>query len=210
MLKKIRSWWSSNSAAQQSERTSVFETFLHLPVWARIACVTCCVLAYVICVQSTFSANLAPHFVAIIGANGHFNVGEFVQTLTLTASVILLTTSTLLLTQAPGLASKIGIIVMSLFIGYTTLNNACFMQKQAGEVRNDAPRQKADRIARLDAEIKTNTTAYGQVPKHDYVLETTVQRAQAALEVLKTSAHDECNRSLVKRGVIGDSRGPNC
>ena len=181
------------------------EVFYRLAVWQRVLLVTLCAAAYVICVQPTFSANVAPHFVAIIGPDGHLNVGELVETLKLSAFVLLLTVSTILFKEAPGVASKLGVAVMSLFIGYTTLDNACFMQKQAKEVRNDAPRQKADRIAQLESEIENGEKAYKQVPPHDYVMVATVKSAEAALEALKKSAYDECHT-----GVFGNTRGPKC
>ena len=125
--------WRLNSPAKCG--LDAGEVFYRLAVWQRVLLVTLCAAAYVICVQPTFSANVAPHFVAIIGPDGHLNVGELVETLKLSAFVLLLTVSTILFKEAPGVASKLGVAVMSLFIGYTTLDNACFMQKQAKEVK---------------------------------------------------------------------------
>jgi len=209
-IRIMKRWWQR---FQDWRKVNVYakrgldagEVFYRLAIWQRTLLVILCAIAYVICVQPTFSANVAPHFVAIISPNGHFNVGEFVETLKLSAFVLLLTVSTILFSVAPGIASKLGIAVMSVFIGYTTLDNACFMQKQQREVGNDAPRQKADRIARLDTEIENGERVYKQVPPHDYVLATTVKSAETALEALKKSAYDECHS-----GTFGMTRGPRC
>ena len=189
-------------------KLNVFETFLHLRPWQRVACVVCCFVAYVLCIQPTFTANVAPHFMAIVRPDGSFNVHELIQTLTLSSFVVLLTASPLLMLRAPWFG-KVGIVVMSLFIAYTTLDNACDVQKEGLATKNDAPRQKADRIARLDVEIDGATKAYQQVPAHEYVTAATVKRAEADLANLTKSADDECGR-----GTWGSwahsSRGPKC
>ena len=189
-------------------KLNVFETFLHLRPWQRIACVAWCFVAYVLCIQPTFTANVAPHFMAIVRPDGSFNVHELIQTLTLSSFVVLLTASPLLMLRAPWFG-KVGIVVMSLFIAYTTLDNACDVQKEGLATKNDAPRQKADRIARLDVEIDGATKAYQQVPAHEYVTAATVKRAEADLANLTKSADDECGR-----GTWGSwahsSRGPKC
>ncbi len=184
-------------------KLNTFETFLHLRPWQRIACIVACGVAYVACIQSTFSANVAPHFMAI-WSDGRFNVFELVQTLTLSTLVVVLTASPLLLRFAPG-ASKIGVVIASLFIAYVTLDNACKVQEEGRETKLEAPRQKADRIARLDAEIESATKAYQQVPAHEYVLPTTVKAAETALTELKASAYDECHK-----GTFGMTRGAKC
>lgn len=185
-------------------KLNAFETFLHLKPWQRIVCVACCFVAYVLCIQSTFTANVAPHFMAIVGLDGHFNVHEFIQTLTLSSFVIILTASPLLMSRAPWFG-KVGIAVMALFIAYTTLDNACNVQEEGRATKNDAPRQRADRISRLEAEITSAEKAYKQVPAHEYVLATEVKTAEAALDALKTSAYDECHK-----GTFGMTRGPKC
>jgi len=205
----MKRWWQRfqdwrNVNVHAKRDLDAGEVFYRLAVWQRVLLVILCAAAYVICVQPTFSANVAPHFVAIIGPDGHFNVGELVETLKLSAFVLLLTVSTILFRVAPGFSSKLGVAVMSLFIGYTTLDNACFMQKQQREVRNDAPRQKADRIARIESEIDNGEKAYKQVPPHDYVMAATVKSAETALENLKKSAEDECHQGW------RDTRGPKC
>ncbi len=162
LWQRFQDWRKVNVHAKRG--LDAGEVFYRLAVWQRILLVTFCAAAYVVCVQPTFSANVAPHFVLIIDKDGHLNVGEFVETLKLSAFVLLLTVSTILFRVAPGIASKLGIAVMSLFIGYTTLDNACFMQKQQREVRNDAPRQKADRIARLDSEIEERRVGLWRSP----------------------------------------------
>jgi len=203
LWQRFQDWRKVNVYAKRG--LDAGEVFYRLARWQRALLVILCAAAYVICVQPTFSANVAPHFVRIIDADGHFNVGELVETLKLSAFVLLLTVSTILFKVAPGISSKLGVAVMSVFIGYTTLDNACFMQKQHREERNDAPRQKADRIARLDKEIESGEKAFGQVPPHDYVMAATVKSAETALEALKKSAYDECHT-----GVFGNTRGPKC
>ncbi len=185
-------------------KLNAFETFLHLKPWQRVACIASCFLAYVLCIQPTFTANVAPHFMAIVGQDGHFNVHEFIQTLTLSSFVIILTASPLLMMRAPW-SGKIGIAVMAFFIAYTTLDNACNVQEEGRATKNDAPRQRADRIVRLEAEITSGDRAFQQVPAHEYVLATEVKTAEAALETLKKSANEECHR-----GLLGNTRGPKC
>jgi hypothetical protein len=202
---RLKTWHAGRTAEEAP--VSHLDMFLRLRPWQRVLCIVGCASVYTLAVQSTFSANVAPHFVGIVDRDGHFNVHEFVETLKLSASVVLLTLSTILFAQARSATAKIGVAAMSVFIFYTTLNNACFMQKQAREVRNDAPRQKADRIARLEAEIKNGETAYKQVPAHDYVLASTVKSAEAVLEGLRKSATEECGTDIMKMKL---SRGPKC
>jgi RFX DNA-binding domain len=136
-------------------KLNVFETFLHLRPWQRFLMIVCCTAAYVGCIQSTLMANVGPHLVA----------NEFREAFRLGAFVILLTAAPLLIRQAPGLVSKLGLSLMALFMGYATLNNACNVQKEGNEARRDGPRQKAEKIARLDNKIAGLQNAFAQAKK---------------------------------------------
>ena len=98
-----------------------------------------------------------------------------------------------------------GLFVMSLFIVYVNINNATGTIGHARDAKADAPRQKIERIARLDKEIENNTQAWREIPKHKIVTEAQVKTADAALETLKKSAYDECHT-----GTFGMTRGPRC
>jgi len=171
----------------------VGEIFYRLSTGQRLLLVILSLAAYSLMMSGVFSANVVPHYKAIFGADGGINPGELTASLTLTASVLCLSAIPLFWkAEWLPLGSKVLMVITGLFILFTNLTNAVGTQTRAREARNDPAIEKREHITRLDAEIESATTAYRQVPAHEYVLMATVNAATAALENLKKSAYDEC------------------
>lgn len=107
-----------------------------------------------------------PHIAAIY-ADGRFNVGELVNSIYLTGSVVGISVSPLLMTLPIGWFNKAGLLLATLLIAYTNVVNACGTQSHSRGIASDASRQKIERIHRLDAKITQLTTAFGQVAAHN-------------------------------------------
>ena len=100
------------------------ETWYRLTSWQKLLLVILSVVAYVLCVGPTFTSNVLPHMLSSVNADGSLNGGEIVSSIYLIGAVILLTTAPLLI---PHVAwhQAIGLVIMSLFIVYVNVNNAC-------------------------------------------------------------------------------------
>ena len=196
--------WRREAPAVGTPAEVGFETWYRLKGWQKLLLITLCVLAYVVCVAPTFTSNVLPHIMASVNADGSLNGGEIVQSVYLIGAVILLTMAPLLMLHVSW-AQAAGLLVMSLFIVYVNINNATGTIGHTRDANADAPRQKIERIARLDSEIENGEKAYKQVPQHDYVLAATVKSAETAMATLKASADAECHS-----GTFGMTRGPRC
>ena len=199
---RVRNWWDRTP---DKRGLDVGEVFYRLSGSQRFLLVILCAAAYCLFVGGVFTSNVLPHYKAIINADGSINAGEITSSLTLTAGVLGLTSIPLILKLPISLFSKLGIIVTSVFIIASNITNACGTQTRAREARNDAPRQKIERIHRLDAKITGLDAAWRQVPAHEYVTEGQVKSAEKAAEELRKSASDECNT-----GILRSTRGPKC
>jgi hypothetical protein len=188
--------WRKEAPAVGSPPEFRLETWYRLKGWQKLLLVILCVLAYVLCVGPTFSSNVLPHMLASLNPDGSLNGGEIVSSIYLIGAVILLTTAPLLI---PHVAwhQAIGLVIMSLFIVYVNINNACGTIGHTRDVKADEPRQKIERIHRLDAKIEQLTKAFEQVPAHKFVTEGLVKAAEKAAHELEKSAADECGSGAI-------------
>ena len=162
-----------------------FQTWYRLTGWQKLLLVILCVVAYVLCVGPTFTSNVLPHMLGSVNADGSLNGGEIVSSIYLIGAVILLTTAPLLI---PHVAwhQAIGLVIMSLFIVYVNVNNACGTIGHTRDVKADEPRQKIERIHRLDTKIEQLTKAFQQVPEHKIVTAGMLKAAEGEPKRLKS------------------------
>jgi hypothetical protein len=188
-------------------KLNYYETFLHLSPRKRVALVVIALVGYILAIQGTYSANVFPHIQAAFKGGG-INVHELVQSLYLSGVVVMLSLSTLFIWRAPW-SGKVGLIIASLLMAYTSANNACLTQEAGRSARFGDAKSRNERIKTLNANIGTINVnwdlAKGQLLTKEPVSADRVAGARSDLEEARKSAHDECHR-----GLLGNTRGPEC
>jgi len=184
--------WRTNVPSKRG--LDVVEIFYRLNTRQRVLLVILSIAVYSLTMSGVFSANVVPHYKAILNADGSINSGELTAALALTASVLCLSAIPLFWkAKWLPLGSKILMGVTGLFILFGTVTNAIGTQTRAREARNDPVLQKKERIGRLDARIAGLNTTWHEIEKHDATSDKAVEAAEKAAEEARKSAYDECH-----------------